>query len=84
MMVLLCKSCYGAENRDTFSDALRRYLRARKFIPQDALAQFKDTEIWRKQNQLDALYEKIDIKDYQEARSVVRLPSKYPPSLFQS
>ena len=48
-----------------------RYLRARKFVPQDAFAQFKDTEIWRKENDLDALYEKIDIRDYQEARSVV-------------
>ncbi|KAL8869088.1 MAG: hypothetical protein Q9174_004533 [Haloplaca sp. 1 TL-2023] len=37
---------------------------------QDAFVQFKDTEIWRKENNLDALYEKIDIKDYQEARSV--------------
>ena len=48
-----------------------RYLRARKFVPQEAFAQFKDTEIWRKDNNLDALYEKIDIQDYQEARSVV-------------
>ncbi|KAI4131370.1 MAG: hypothetical protein LQ338_001255 [Usnochroma carphineum] len=49
---------------------LVRYLRARKFVPQDAFAQFKDTEIWRKNNNLDALYERIDIQDYQEARSV--------------
>ena len=48
-----------------------RYLRARKFVPQDAFAQFKDTEKWRKDNNLDALYEKIEIQDYQEARSVV-------------
>ncbi|KAL8975912.1 MAG: hypothetical protein Q9205_007983, partial [Flavoplaca limonia] len=47
-----------------------RYLRARKFVPQDAFAQFKDTEKWRKDNNLDALYEKIEIQDYQEARSV--------------
>ena len=40
-------------------------------MPQDAFAQFKDTEIWRKENDLDALYEKIDIREYQEARSVV-------------
>ncbi len=52
----------------TFSS---RYLRARKFVPLDAFAQFKDTEIWRKENDLEALYEKIDIRDYQEARSVV-------------
>ena len=40
-------------------------------MPLDAFAQFKDTEIWRKENDLDALYEKIDIREYQEARSVV-------------
>ncbi|KAI4209131.1 MAG: hypothetical protein LQ351_007912 [Letrouitia transgressa] len=49
---------------------LVRYLRARRFVPLDAFAQFKDTELWRRDNKLDALYEKIDIKDYQEARSV--------------
>lgn len=83
-MVLWCKSCFGAETRDTFSNALRRYLRARKFISQDAFAQFKDTEVWRKENQLDALYEQININDYQEARSVVRLPNKDSSSLIQS
>lgn len=50
-----------------------RYLRARKFVPQEAFIQFKDTEIWRKDNDLVALYDKIDIHDYQEARSVVSL-----------
>ncbi|KAL8856112.1 MAG: hypothetical protein Q9178_007237 [Gyalolechia marmorata] len=49
---------------------LVRYLRARKFVPRDAFVQFKDTEKWRTDNNLDALYEKIDIQDYQEARSV--------------
>lgn len=79
-MVLWCKSSFEIlKTGDSFSNALRRYLRARKFISQDAFAQFKDTEIWRKQNQLDALYEQIDINDYQEARSVVRLPNKKPP-----
>lgn len=60
-----------AETKASHDDGtLIRYLRARKFVPQDAFAQFKDTEIWRKENDLDALYEKIDIRDYQEARSV--------------
>ncbi|KAL8788752.1 MAG: hypothetical protein Q9195_007159 [Heterodermia aff. obscurata] len=49
---------------------LVRYLRARKFVPQDAFQQFSDTEKWRKDNDLEALYEKIDVHDYQEARSV--------------
>lgn len=45
-----------------------RYLRARKFKPQDALGQFKDTEDWRKQNELDQLYETIDVDEYEQAR----------------
>lgn len=47
---------------------LVRYLRARKFNPQDAYTQFKDTEIWRKDYELDALYENIDIHEYQAMR----------------
>lgn len=47
---------------------LIRYLRARKFSPQEAFVQFKDTEIWRKENQLDSLYESIDIQEYQALR----------------
>ena len=43
-------------------------------MPKDAFAQFKETEIWRKENDLDALYEKIDIQDYWESRSVVSIP----------
>lgn len=49
---------------------LVRYLRARKFVVQDAFEQFRDTEVWRKDNNLEALYEKIEIQDYQQARSV--------------
>ncbi|KAL8998608.1 MAG: hypothetical protein Q9169_002359 [Polycauliona sp. 2 TL-2023] len=36
----------------------------------EAFVQFEDTEKWRKDNNLDALYEKIEMQDYQEARSV--------------
>ncbi|KXT08445.1 hypothetical protein AC579_5610 [Pseudocercospora musae] len=49
-------------------ETLLRYLRARKFIPQDAFKQFKDTEDWRQQNQLDTLYETIDIEEYEATR----------------
>ncbi|KAF2723496.1 CRAL/TRIO domain-containing protein [Polychaeton citri CBS 116435] len=49
-------------------ETLLRYLRARKFNPQDAYIQFKDTEDWRKENQLDQLYETIDLKEYEETR----------------
>ena len=45
-----------------------RYLRARKFIPQEAYNQFKDTEDWRKENQLDTLYNTIDVEEYDATR----------------
>ncbi|KAK5114722.1 hypothetical protein LTR62_002296 [Meristemomyces frigidus] len=51
-------------------ETLLRYLRARKFIPQEAFKQFKDTEDWRKENQLDRLYETIDVHEYDMTRRV--------------
>ncbi|ATY67283.1 Cellular retinaldehyde-binding triple function [Cordyceps militaris] len=47
---------------------LLRYLRARRWIVQDAYAQFKDTEDWRAANELDVLYETIDLDAYEESR----------------
>ncbi|RFU32097.1 hypothetical protein B7463_g4250, partial [Scytalidium lignicola] len=47
---------------------LLRYLRARRFNVQDAWKQFEDTENWRKSNQLDLLYETIDLNHYEETR----------------
>ena len=49
-------------------ETLLRYLRARKFVPQEAFVQFKATEDWRKENQLDKLYETIDINEYEQSR----------------
>lgn len=43
-------------------------MRARKFMPNEAWTQFKDTEDWRKENQLDKLYETIDIDEYEQTR----------------
>ncbi|KAI9827499.1 MAG: hypothetical protein M1832_004849 [Thelocarpon impressellum] len=45
-----------------------RFLRARKFHVLDAFKQFKDTEVWRKTNQIDAVYENIDVDEYDETR----------------
>lgn len=45
-----------------------RYLRARKFIPQDAFGQFKDTEDWRQKNKIDKLYDTIDVNEYDQTR----------------
>jgi hypothetical protein len=50
----------------------RRFLRARKWVIQDAYKQFKDTEDWRKANQLEVLYDTIDVDAYEETRSLVR------------
>lgn len=49
-------------------ETMLRYLRARKFVPQEAFGQFKDTEDWRTENQLDTLYETIDIHEYDQTR----------------
>lgn len=55
-----------------FADELcRRYLRARKFVPSEALTQFKATEDWRKENRLEELYDTIDVKEYDETRRLV-------------
>ncbi|WPG97843.1 SEC14 cytosolic factor [Acrodontium crateriforme] len=51
-------------------ETMLRYLRARKFVPQDAFTQFKDTEDWREETQLDNLYETIDIEEYERTRRV--------------
>lgn len=37
----------------------------------DALTQFADTEEWRKANQIDQLYETIDLEQYEETRMLV-------------
>ena len=54
-------------SRPSHADSvLLKFLRARRYIPQDALGQFKDTEQWRKLNELDDLYLNIDVEDYEE------------------
>lgn len=53
--------------------ASRRYLRARKFNPNEALIQFKDTEDWRKDNHLVELYNTIDVKEYDDTRKLVHI-----------
>ncbi|TVY45365.1 SEC14 cytosolic factor [Lachnellula subtilissima] len=47
---------------------LLRFLRARRFNVEEAFKQFQDTEEWRKANQLDKLYETIDLDQYEETR----------------
>ncbi|KAL1974682.1 hypothetical protein VTN31DRAFT_4886 [Thermomyces dupontii] len=60
----------GTETREaSHSDSLLlRFLRARKFDVAGAIKQFTDTENWRKENAIDALYDNIDLESYEETR----------------
>lgn len=49
---------------------LLRFLRARRWIVPDAYKQFNDTETWRQANQLDVLYDTIDVDSYEECRQM--------------
>jgi hypothetical protein len=51
--------------------ALLRFLRARRFDLEGAFKQFKDTEDWRKENQIEKVYENIDRDEYEETRRLV-------------
>lgn len=59
------------QERKTPADPSRRYLRARKFVPGEAFGQFKDTEDWRRENQLEKLYNTIDVGEYEQTRVLV-------------
>lgn len=48
-------------------------MRARKFHVEGAWGQFKDTEDWRKDNAIEALYENIGVDSYEAARRMVGL-----------
>ncbi|KAG9247686.1 CRAL-TRIO domain-containing protein [Calycina marina] len=66
---------YYAPAADTiessYDDAtLLRFLRARRFVVLDAFKQFQDTEVWRKANKLEELYNTIDLEHYEETRQL--------------
>jgi hypothetical protein len=48
-----------------------RFLRARRWVVEDAFKQFKDTEDWRAANDLDTLHDNIDIDSYEQSRQLV-------------
>ncbi|QSZ34577.1 hypothetical protein DSL72_006171 [Monilinia vaccinii-corymbosi] len=59
----------GNDEPPSHEDAtLLRFLRARRFVVADAYQQFSATEEWRKENELDQLYETIDLEQYEETR----------------
>jgi hypothetical protein len=63
--------------RGPVANGPRRFLRARRFVVAEAWTQFKSTEDWRKETQIDQLYETIDLDHYEETR---RLVSQTPQS----
>ena len=56
-----------------------RFLRARRWVVEDAYKQFKDTEEWRKANELDVLYDTIDLESYEQTRRLVCLLARANP-----
>ncbi|GAP91947.1 putative SEC14 cytosolic factor [Rosellinia necatrix] len=49
---------------------LLRFLRARKWVPQDAYVQFSETEKFRNANEIGKLYDTIDIDSYESSRKL--------------
>jgi hypothetical protein len=49
---------------------IRRFLRARKWVPQDAYVQFSETEKFRNANEIEKLYDTIDIDSYESSRKL--------------
>ncbi|KAG5912771.1 hypothetical protein E4U42_001849, partial [Claviceps africana] len=47
-----------------------RFLRARRWVAQDAYKQFKDTEEWRTANHIDTLYRTIDLDAFEKSRQL--------------
>lgn len=52
-------------------ETLLRFLRARKFVPKDALRQFKETEKWREEQKIEEWYDTIDVDEYEATRLLV-------------
>jgi hypothetical protein len=50
-------------------------LRARRFVPQEAFKQFKDTEDWRKVNKLSEIFNTIEVEEYEQTRGLVEPPA---------
>lgn len=80
MIRCCCRLWSRVQRLDLTNFCSSRFLRARRFSVQDAFGQFKDTEDWRKANELDKLYETIDLEHYEETRRLVR----YSASAFSA
>ncbi|KAF2851274.1 CRAL/TRIO domain-containing protein [Plenodomus tracheiphilus IPT5] len=58
----------GATQASHDDETMLRYLRARRFVPQEAFKQFKDTEDWRKENKLSDIFNNIEIDEFEQTR----------------
>ncbi|PSN62444.1 CRAL/TRIO domain-containing protein [Corynespora cassiicola Philippines] len=60
----------GTDGKEPSHDdeTLLRFLRARRFVPQEAFKQFKDTEDWRKEHGLNDLYLEFEVDEYEQTR----------------
>ncbi|KAF2827583.1 CRAL/TRIO domain-containing protein [Ophiobolus disseminans] len=58
----------GGKDASHDDETMLRYLRARRFVPQEAYKQFKDTEDWRKENKLDQIFETIEVEEFEQTR----------------
>ncbi|KAI1360854.1 CRAL-TRIO domain-containing protein [Xylaria arbuscula] len=65
------KGLYQTGSAPSHDDpTLLRYLRARKWVPQDAYVQFAETEKFRNANEIDKLYDTIDIDSYEASKKL--------------
>ncbi|KAH7138302.1 CRAL-TRIO domain-containing protein [Dendryphion nanum] len=60
----------GATEPSHDDETLLRFLRARRFIPQEAFKQFKDTEDWRKEHGIDDLFHTIEVEEFEQTRQL--------------
>ncbi|CAI6338884.1 unnamed protein product [Periconia digitata] len=58
----------GTSEASHDDETLLRFLRARRFVPQEAYKQFQDTENWRKENNIDDLFLTIEVEEFEQTR----------------
>lgn len=60
----------GTTDASHDDETMLRFLRARRFVPQEAFKQFKDTEDWRKEQKIYELFETIEVEEYEQTRQL--------------
>ncbi|KAH7035622.1 CRAL-TRIO domain-containing protein [Microdochium trichocladiopsis] len=60
----------GPPPTTTTPSCCTRFLRARRWVPQDAYTQFSENESFRKANQIDVLYDTMDVDAYEKSKTL--------------